>query len=152
MGRARRHAKKKISAKHRKSWTKIKRFARKRSNCRYSSESCKKGPVKKGKKGKDREKEPNASLTNRGGELQLTDLTNHKRLAAGALAVSCFLLSSLASSISKFTHKENLYFANFTLLRLCPLLNGTMKADNGASEHGGFGNYNAPTGGAGSPI
>ncbi|UKZ65513.1 uncharacterized protein TrAtP1_006712 [Trichoderma atroviride] len=36
--------------------------------------------------------------------------------------------------------------------KLCPLLNGTMKADNGASEHGGFGNYNAPAGGAGSPI
>ncbi|GJN75928.1 transcription initiation factor TFIID complex subunit [Purpureocillium lilacinum] len=36
--------------------------------------------------------------------------------------------------------------------KLCPLLNGTMKADNGAAEHGGFGNYNAPTGSAGSPI
>ncbi|KAF7558505.1 hypothetical protein G7046_g5653 [Stylonectria norvegica] len=36
--------------------------------------------------------------------------------------------------------------------RLCPLLNGTMKADNGAAEHGGFGNYNAPSGNAGSPI
>ncbi|KAF5001498.1 hypothetical protein FGRMN_969 [Fusarium graminum] len=36
--------------------------------------------------------------------------------------------------------------------RLCPLLNGTMKADNGAAEHGGFGNYNAPGGAAGSPI
>ncbi|KAI9163128.1 putative transcription initiation factor TFIID 111 kDa subunit [Paramyrothecium foliicola] len=36
--------------------------------------------------------------------------------------------------------------------RLCPLLNGTMKADNGAAEHGGFGNYNAPmAGAAGSP-
>ncbi|KAG5936004.1 hypothetical protein E4U53_000310 [Claviceps sorghi] len=34
--------------------------------------------------------------------------------------------------------------------RLCPLLNGTMKSDNGAAEHGGFGNYNAPTT-AGSP-
>ncbi|KAI5467624.1 hypothetical protein BGZ63DRAFT_371701 [Mariannaea sp. PMI_226] len=36
--------------------------------------------------------------------------------------------------------------------KLCPLLNGTMKADNGAAEHGGFGNYSAPTGNAGSPI
>ena len=36
-------------------------------------------------------------------------------------------------------------------LRLCPLLNGTMKADNGAAEHGGFGNYSAPTTMAGSP-
>ncbi|KAF4500929.1 transcription initiation factor TFIID subunit 1 [Fusarium agapanthi] len=36
-------------------------------------------------------------------------------------------------------------------LLLCPLLNGTMKADNGAAEHGGFGNYNAPGGAAGSP-
>ncbi|UNI23107.1 hypothetical protein JDV02_008947 [Purpureocillium takamizusanense] len=36
--------------------------------------------------------------------------------------------------------------------KLCPLLNGTMKADNGAAEHGGFGNYNAPSGTAGSPI
>ncbi|PHH73525.1 hypothetical protein CDD80_3747 [Ophiocordyceps camponoti-rufipedis] len=35
--------------------------------------------------------------------------------------------------------------------RLCPLLNGTMKANNGTAEHGGFGNYNARTGGAGSP-
>ncbi|PNY25520.1 transcription initiation factor TFIID [Tolypocladium capitatum] len=35
--------------------------------------------------------------------------------------------------------------------KLCPLLNGTMKSDNGAAEHGGFGNYNAPTAGAGSP-
>jgi hypothetical protein len=36
--------------------------------------------------------------------------------------------------------------------KLCPLLNGTMKADNGAAEHGGFGNYNAPAAGtAGSP-
>ncbi|PHH87396.1 hypothetical protein CDD83_8927 [Cordyceps sp. RAO-2017] len=35
--------------------------------------------------------------------------------------------------------------------KLCPLLNGTMKADQGAAEHGGFGNYNAPAGGAGSP-
>lgn len=35
--------------------------------------------------------------------------------------------------------------------KLCPLLNGTMKADNGAAEHGGFGNYNAPGGAAGSP-
>ncbi|KAF4339059.1 transcription initiation factor TFIID subunit 1 [Fusarium beomiforme] len=35
--------------------------------------------------------------------------------------------------------------------KLCPLLNGTMKADNGAAEHGGFGNYNAPGGTAGSP-
>ncbi|KAG6014877.1 hypothetical protein E4U54_004728 [Claviceps lovelessii] len=34
---------------------------------------------------------------------------------------------------------------------LCPLLNGTMKSDNGVAEHGGFGNYNAPTMGAGSP-
>ncbi|KAG6063319.1 hypothetical protein E4U32_001375 [Claviceps aff. humidiphila group G2b] len=35
--------------------------------------------------------------------------------------------------------------------KLCPLLNGTMKTDNGVAEHGGFGNYNAPTMGAGSP-
>ncbi|PFH57697.1 hypothetical protein XA68_14676 [Ophiocordyceps unilateralis] len=35
--------------------------------------------------------------------------------------------------------------------KLCPLLNGTMKADNGAAEHGGFGNYNARAGTAGSP-
>ncbi|KJZ73739.1 hypothetical protein HIM_06857 [Hirsutella minnesotensis 3608] len=35
--------------------------------------------------------------------------------------------------------------------KLCPLLNGTWKADSGAAEHGGFGNYNAPTGTAGSP-
>ncbi|KAF4592160.1 putative transcription initiation factor TFIID [Ophiocordyceps camponoti-floridani] len=35
--------------------------------------------------------------------------------------------------------------------KLCPLLNGTMKADKGTAEHGGFGNYNARTGGAGSP-
>ncbi|ODA77352.1 hypothetical protein RJ55_06980 [Drechmeria coniospora] len=35
--------------------------------------------------------------------------------------------------------------------KLCPLLNGTMKADNGALEHGGFGNYNAPAGTATSP-
>lgn len=35
--------------------------------------------------------------------------------------------------------------------KLCPLLNGTMKMDNGAAEHGGFGNYNAPTTTAGSP-
>ncbi|KAL6413288.1 transcription initiation factor TFIID, subunit TAF1 [Ilyonectria robusta] len=35
--------------------------------------------------------------------------------------------------------------------KLCPLLNGTMKADNGAAEHGGFGNYNAPSANAGSP-
>ncbi|KAL2211340.1 hypothetical protein CC79DRAFT_1328724 [Sarocladium strictum] len=36
--------------------------------------------------------------------------------------------------------------------KLCPLLNGTMKADNGLAEHGGFGAYNAPAGGAGSPA
>ncbi|KAG5969325.1 hypothetical protein E4U58_001505 [Claviceps cyperi] len=35
--------------------------------------------------------------------------------------------------------------------KLCPLLNGTMKTDNGVAEHGGFGNYNAPTMRAGSP-
>ncbi|KAG5975793.1 hypothetical protein E4U55_007563 [Claviceps digitariae] len=35
--------------------------------------------------------------------------------------------------------------------KLCPLLNGTMKSDNGIAEHGGFGNYNAPKMGAGSP-
>ncbi|QUC16885.1 uncharacterized protein UV8b_01126 [Ustilaginoidea virens] len=35
--------------------------------------------------------------------------------------------------------------------KLCPLLNGTMKTDKGALEHGGFGNYSAPTMGAGSP-
>ncbi|KAG5920473.1 hypothetical protein E4U61_007843 [Claviceps capensis] len=34
--------------------------------------------------------------------------------------------------------------------KLCPLLNGTMKTDNGVAEHGGFGNYNAPAMGAGS--
>ncbi|KAG6021515.1 hypothetical protein E4U40_005218 [Claviceps sp. LM458 group G5] len=38
-----------------------------------------------------------------------------------------------------------------TTRKLCPLLNGTMKTDNGVAEHGGFGNYNAPTMGAGSP-
>jgi transcription initiation factor TFIID subunit 1 len=43
-------------------------------------------------------------------------------------------------------------FADISSPRLCPLLNGTMKADNGAAEHGGFGNYNAPAGGAGSPV
>lgn len=40
---------------------------------------------------------------------------------------------------------------NLPSQRLCPLLNGTMKTDNGVAEHGGFGNYNAPTMGAGSP-
>lgn len=29
----------------------------------------------------------------------------------------------------------------FTKSRLCPLLNGTMAADKGAAEHGGFGSY-----------
>ncbi|KAG5940591.1 hypothetical protein E4U60_000431 [Claviceps pazoutovae] len=38
-----------------------------------------------------------------------------------------------------------------TTRKLCPLLNGTMKTDNGVAEHGGFGNYNAPAMGAGSP-
>lgn len=31
------------------------------------------------------------------------------------------------------------------------MLNGTMKTDNGIAEHGGFGTYNAPAAGAGSP-
>jgi len=35
--------------------------------------------------------------------------------------------------------------------KLCPMLNGTMSNDNGAAEHGGFGTYSAPAGGAGSP-
>ncbi|KAL0935298.1 transcription initiation factor tfiid subunit 1 [Colletotrichum truncatum] len=34
---------------------------------------------------------------------------------------------------------------------LCPMLNGTMKTDNGIAEHGGFGMYNAPAANAGSP-
>jgi hypothetical protein len=72
MGRARRHAKKKSSAKYKKRWKEIKRFVRKGSNCRYSSESCSKGPVRKGKK----EEVYKASLTGRGGELQLAGLNS----------------------------------------------------------------------------
>ncbi|KAG7049362.1 transcription initiation factor TFIID subunit 1 [Colletotrichum scovillei] len=39
----------------------------------------------------------------------------------------------------------------FKYNKLCPMLNGTMKTDNGIAEHGGFGTYNAPAAGAGSP-
>ncbi|KAF6841905.1 transcription initiation factor tfiid subunit 1 [Colletotrichum musicola] len=41
---------------------------------------------------------------------------------------------------NKYTHKP-----------LCPMLNGTMKTDNGIAEHGGFGMYNTPAASAGSP-
>lgn len=41
--------------------------------------------------------------------------------------------------------------ADSSISRLCPLLNGTWKADSGAVEHGGFGNYNAPASMAASP-
>jgi hypothetical protein len=42
----------------------------------------------------------NSSLTSRGGELQLTGLTNNNRLTGGAFAVSCFPLPSVAFAIS----------------------------------------------------
>ena len=64
------------------------------------------------------------------------DTPSYTQQMADAMCVNEYLLTSLL----------------FTFQRLCPLLNGTMKADNGAAEHGGFGNYNAPTMSAGSPA
>lgn len=70
MARVGRRAKKMSKSRHKKSWEKSKRFARKENSCRYSSENYSKEPVKK----KKREKGCKASLTGRGGELQLAGL------------------------------------------------------------------------------
>lgn len=131
----------------------LKKSANKERSTRLSkpsSESCSRGRAKKEKSARG-DRDSRKSQNGR-----------PRQLASGSRQ-PC-LVSNIFSSFSIFVFSFGSFHQNintpllhetqanqFITQRLCPLLNGTMKADNGAAEHGGFGNYNAPAGNAGSP-